>query len=258
MKRIFIVLAVFIVLVSVNVSAENDTYMHILSNNGYDITSVHNRYITKDEFTGVINILFNTDKDYDVGVNGHVTGLEFFKVFEQELKLDTFMIVGKEAYYNRALTFTAFFELIDFYFSEIVTNYKLEIAQGILSVSSSEYLLTYGDGNVAEFNEFLFFKAIDQMYDVTVISDNGKIVEVIPIEKDIPLSWLNNKQEIKGKIFLLYEDNIILETEKGLEKFSIINNFRILKTRGTDEVVLFTGNYKKNLCLAGIAVERMN
>lgn len=249
-NKILILLIAF--LLTGTVSGYANTYESILKDNGY--TDIHNNYINKTELKSIISLVFKQDIDYELSGVGHATGYDFFMLIE-ELGYKDCIIANKEIYYNRALTYLSLYELFDWYFYEISSIHNIKSYSGKLSKGSSGYTLTYGNGMVEEFLEFNFFKTKESYLDVFVIVKNDMIIDICEMERNIPFSMLSGKKEITGKLYLLYDEGIIIESDGELMEFPITENFKLLNKKG-DNIVVFTGNYKKNMDIAAVAVGR--
>lgn len=250
-KKIFMFMLAFLLFSGVPALA--NTYNIILNENGH--TDIHNNYINKEDFKTVINIIFGKDEDYEFSGVGHATGFEFFSIMEKLGYADT-IVANKEIYYNRALTYHSLYELLDWYFDKICEVHNIKSYIGKLSKGSlGGYTLTYGSGIAEEFEDFAFFKTKEDYLDVSVIVKNDKIIDVCQMEKDVPFSMLSYKREVKGKLYLLYDDGIIIESDGELIEFPVTEDFKFLNKAG-DSIVLFVGNYKKNIDLAAVAVGR--
>lgn len=253
MKKFILFFFLFVLSITANCYA--GTYDAVLSDAGYQ--DIHNNYIDKPQLKSILEIIFKKELNYDVNRVGHSNGTDFFSMVEDELGYDSRMVEKKESYYRRALTFASLYELLDYYYPYISEIHGLENVSGKLSFSSSGYLLTYGEGEVLEMDEFKYFKAAESLYDVWVILKNGKIIDVCPVDRDIPLSRFTGKKEVAGRLFLQYDKGIIIEINEELFEYQTTSSFKILNSDYSNEVVLILGDYKKNKEMASIAVGRM-
>lgn len=253
MKKIaFLFALLFFVLLGTGVYA--NTYEEILKENGY--TNIHNNYIDKAQLKEVLGIIFKADITFNAEGAGHSTGRDFFAMVEDELGIKKFKSAKKEAYLSRALTFAGLFELLDFYFEDISELYAMESYYGKLSKSESGYTLTYGEGVVCKFSEFSYFNAKEKLYDVNVIIRDNKIIDVCLVDYNAPLSAMYNKKELAGRIYLLYDKGIIIESDGELYEYPIASSFKVFGKGEGEDVVLILGSYKKNKNMAAIAIGR--
>lgn len=269
MKRIIILTVVFSLLITVGISANepsirdnNQTYFYLLEKNGFDVSSINYSKASGRKITEILNILFNENMNYNIDRKTRVTGNELFDILESDLGLSLKRIENRDKIKNEYLTFPIFFELIDYYFSEVLKECNLTKEIGTLSYNNGNYLLTYGKGKIKEYDIVSFSDMVDKMCDIEFVKDGDEIIELIPPCENLDISAIYDKKEIEGQLFLIYDNSIIISKNGALEKYFITDLFEILRRTDKEiydkEIVLITGAYKKHSNLTAVAVERMN
>ena len=268
MKKILLIIIVVISLLNVNVygydtsyESQNGTYYYLLNQGGFNVDLINNRYVNGRRFSQILNILFKADCLYDVSSMGNITGKDVLNALRDKLSLSVTLIEDRHEHYTRAITFPTMFEMLDNYFCDILAANNLSAEPGTIVKNNDTYFLTYGNGKTKELSSFAGFY-VDEKRAVNVISKDDEIIEIIPVDTNILPSQLNDKRELKGTLFLNYYGNIILNCGDEYNKFFTTDSFTILRRTDKEitdrEIVLLTGNYRKNINIAYIAVERMD
>lgn len=269
MKKILLFVLIFIMLFSSGVISEenslreqNETYFYLLEKKGFDTKIISNRYISEKNMLAIMNILFNEVEISDGEKGGNARGEQLFELLEKKLKLDTGFIENKDRLNSQILTFPVFFDIMDYYFSEILSANSLTKEMGTLAENNGSRFLTYGQGKTKIYDLSAFPEMSEKMCEIELVTDNDKIVELIfPLAK-VDTSMVYNKKEVSGKLFLMYDKSIVISLDGELKKYITTDSFEILRRTDGElaekEIVLFTGVYKKNTNLITIAIERMN
>lgn len=263
-KFITVVLALIFTFSNISVIAqdklkeENKTYYYLLTKNNYNLKFIDNRYVTYDKLTLMLDILFNKKIEYSDKSIGNVKGKDLFNILHNDLKLKERYIDEKEVKEGRVLTFASLFEILDYYFYDIVNANNLKTLYGTVSDNGYDHILTYGEGNTKYLTDF---PELSQEYlDVMVVEDEGNIVEIIPVNRDIKINMLYEKEEITANLFFDSETTLILKEDEKLVKLYKSENFEILRKTDEDitdkKITVFYGNYKKNK-IAVLGLERV-
>ncbi len=248
MKKLILAVVIFTLVFSNTVFSKTHSCVSKLNST----MEFKGNYVSKAELNETLSNLFLTEINSSKDETGHATGYDFFSII-RELGFFEYIVPNSEVYYNRALTPDSMYELLEYYFPYIADINGIESHFGKLSKSHSGYVLTYANGITCEFSQFDFFKAKEELTDVWVIIKDEKIIDIRPVEREIPLSHIINKKEITGKIYLKYEDAIIIEEGGELMEFPTTRDFKILNKKG-DKVVLILGDYKYSKNVAAVAV----
>jgi len=269
MKKIllFILISAMIFSCGVNgqenlLKEQNKTYFYLLEKGGYNVETIDNRYISEKELKEIVNILFKREDSYHIENYENVTGGKLFEIINEKLGLPTEIIENRDKLSNQVLTFPTFFDIMDYYFSEILALNNLTREMGTMAENNGGYFLTYGQGKTKCYDSLPSGKVIVEMCEIELVADNDEIIELIFPLKDIDISMLYNKKEVCGSLFLMYDKSIVISANGELKRYITTDSFEILMRTNKDvadiEIVLFTGVYKKNTNLTTIAVERMN
>ena len=187
-KFITVVLALIFTFSNISVIAqdklkeENHTYYYLLTKNNYNLKFIDNRYVTYDKLTLMLDILFNKKIEYSDKSIGNVKGKDLFNILHNDVKLKDRYINEREEKEGRVLTFASLFEILDYYFYDIVRANNLEISYGTVADNGYDYILTFGEGKTEYLTSFTDFQ--DEYLDVTVVTDGEKTVEIIPVNRD--------------------------------------------------------------------------
>ena len=151
-KFITVVLALIFTFSNISVIAqdklkeENHTYYYLLTKNNYNLKFIDNRYVTYDKLTLMLDILFNKKIEYSDKSIGNVKGKDLFNILHNDVKLKDRYINEREEKEGRVLTFASLFEILDYYFYDIVRANNLEISYGTVADNGYDYILTFGKG----------------------------------------------------------------------------------------------------------------
>ena len=262
-KIITFFIAVMLTFTNVGVRAENsvmagnETYRYLLTKSKYNLKLIDNRYVTYDKLTAILDILFNKKIQYTSKDVGNVSGNALFDILENDLELSKRFIDGKDKYMGKVLVFDTFFEIMDYYFYDIIKANNLKTAYGTISKNGYDYLLTYGEGKTEYYTSYPEFDG--EKKDVTVVYGDEGVIEIIPLMRDVKINMLCDKKEVTGDLFFDEEYVITLKTDKELVRYYKGSDFEILRKTNnplTDEkITLFYGTYKKSK-IAVLGLER--
>ena len=198
---------------------------------------------------------------YDFDRYGIISGKNLLSELEDKIGLSTEIINDVEDMNNKVITYPMLFDILDYYFFDIVKLNLLEAESGVLSRNGGKWFITYGTGKVFESDNPPTFEVRGESCEVNVILSNGEIIEIIPSYIPVGIREIYNKAEISGKLFVEYDNVIIINSDGMLKKFITTDKFEILRRTNRDateiEIVIIKGTYKKYMNVTAVAVERI-